>query len=318
MWHKNNIRKIIYSSILIQFKSIAYYDNKIIDTTYLKPSFRSQLIDNIKLDISKVIDLNNELLLPLYTINPSISNYVFNTTLTIEELNPDFSINYTKDQYSHFLDKLIVQISELINQRDNITLDYPENLFNNPNYRKNNFASELTRNYFYASENGINIYRLFSERLVDLMNSSLNFYALSGLDIRNYICAVPFVLCIIAFSIFCVLLSKVNYSKIQIINVFFIIEKKFGDEVIKKCEGFLEKLESFLKNNKDSSDKNQEVVEETVLKYNPSSKLIELEEKLEQIIMPNQVKPNSSKKNKHHDNKDKKKSEDVGIFILLK
>ena len=196
MWHKNNIRKILYSSIFIQFKSIAYFDNNIIDPSYNTTDYRNQLSNNIKLDISKEIDLNNEILLSLYTMDSEITRYVFNQTLQIQELNPDFTIRYSQDKYSYFLDNLVVQISELVNRRDNIKLPYAANLFNN-NYRTNNFASELTRFYFYASENGVNIYRIYSERLVYLMNNALRDYTLQGLDIRNYICAIPFVLCVI-------------------------------------------------------------------------------------------------------------------------
>ena len=129
-------------------------------------------------------------------------------------------------------------------------------LFNSYYFSLKN-SSILSRDLFYVLNNSYGIYRLYTEKLQFEMDSILVSGNLFKMGVRDNLVITPFVICFLQFIIFFFILTSVINYKIKILKIFFLIENKLSDIIIRRCQKYFEQSRDFLKmDNNKNKDKN--------------------------------------------------------------
>ena len=104
----------------------------------------------------------------------------------------------------------------------------------------------ILKEIYYIIENGLNILRIIFEKIMQRLNIILKDNSRIKTEIRDYLIYIgPFLISIIAFIIFCFLLSKIKEYKIAIQSVFFLISQKEIDTILIKINDFNNKNEQY-------------------------------------------------------------------------
>ena len=251
--HKRNLNLIL---VIQMFRMLSFYDNNIINETSFGKD-RNYIINKIHQDMNDLLRLNNQIKSYIDTLDYSLEQLFNNKSIDVLSLSYNFTTAHTQSKLSLLLDQIIAKINYLTlnDTQHNTTLQIDEvtKLFyaNEILFAQsaNKIVTEMIEEIYFIIENYIWGIRDRIEEANSLMENHLrNEHAFGRnnniLKVINYF---PFIVIAISVIVFLYLLHKITEYKIAILKVFYVVNKKYGYEIIKRCFMFLEYTSNFTK-----------------------------------------------------------------------
>ena len=253
MWSSNNSKNIYFSSVLLLFQSLVLIDNDLYSKNFIPDvsSYRSLIISKIKLDINKTIEFNNNLTDYFNNLDPDLQLLFNNRSIITYNLLNNLTVINEYESLGSLSNLILIKISTII--KNNLKLDNQMEIFYRSKYLNNTSVSDLIREIFYIIENSNQVLRFYYEvveKRIDTIISTQSSYLIT--NYRDYVTYLSFGICSVALIIFYILISNIMNYKLKVLIIFFLIERKWADIIIKRCRKYLEESQSFLKkdNNK--------------------------------------------------------------------
>ena len=259
MWGSNLKKNLFFSSIISYFQNLVLFDNNLY-TNNLFPNdskqFRNLIINKIIIDINRTLDIYNNVTYTMDTFDKSIDELYNFKIVSTNNLESNMTITLQLESLFYLEYNILLKISKLINQT-NLSFNNSFDVLFNSYYFSLKNSSILSRDLFYVLNNSYGIYRLYTEKLQFEMDSILVSGNLFKMGVRDNLVITPFVICFLQFIIFFFILTSVINYKIKILKIFFLIENKWSDIIIRRCQKYLEQSRDFLKmDNNKNKDKN--------------------------------------------------------------
>ena len=231
-----NERNLLLIIILQNFRVTSLIDNELLDDID-----RSNVIKKINYDIELIMGITNQMKVSIDTIDDDISYLHNEKNISALHLNNSFGVTYTIEKFVFVLNQIVAKINFCINDLPSLNFGNKALVFyNNSNFANNLVPGFLTKEVYYIIENYSFTIRNEMEHSINIMQQKLKSKSSFSSNLRNIMCYLPFGYIVIFFTVFILLLGKITEYKISILKVFYVVNKKYGYEIIKKCNMFLE------------------------------------------------------------------------------
>ena len=198
------------------------------------------LINKFNYDLNKSILLVNNLTFNLRSLDTNLTQLFINETF-----NTINGISETNNTYSFESMDLNVRASLISSQNFNLVFDNLNLLFDyNSTINKN--ESTFTLNYLNLNNNSLSNYRIYTEKINEYFKYMLDNSDFISFSKPSYFPISGLFISIVAFIILSKILSKLSNYKIKILKIFFVIDKKWADIIIKRCKKYLDFYENYL------------------------------------------------------------------------
>jgi hypothetical protein len=260
MWGLNSKKNLYISSLLSNFHNLVLYDNNLFKNVLFpndNSSYRKFIVTAIEFDINKAIDISNNLTYYINTFDQSISDMYNYKRIQTKTIETNLTVNYDYESLSYLENYLMLKIRKLLLNYDSLNLTNNVDILYNSEYFTLKIANSLFKDLYYILENSFVVFRFQIEVLkynLDMILMSGKLFELNIIDILIY---SVFFICLVILMIFILLLTSITNYKIEILKIFFLIDKKWSDIIIRRCRKYLEESREFLqKDNKKIRDKN--------------------------------------------------------------
>ena len=231
-----NERNLLLIIILQNFRVTSLIDNELLDDID-----RSNVIKKINYDIELIMGITNQMKVSIDTIDDDISYLHNEKNISALHLNNSFGVTYTIEKFVFVLNQIVAKINFCINDLPSLNFGNKALVFyNNSNFANNLVPGFLPKEVYYIIENYSFTIRNEMEHSINIMQQKLKSKSSFSSNLRNIMCYLPFGYIVIFFTVFILLLGKITEYKISILKVFYVVNKKYGYEIIKKCNMFLE------------------------------------------------------------------------------
>ena len=185
--------------------------------------------------------ITNQMKVSIDTIDDDISYLHNEKNISALHLNNSFGVTYTIEKFVFVLNQIVAKINFCINDLPSLNFGNKALVFyNNSNFANNLVPGFLPKEVYYIIENYSFTIRNEMEHSINIMQQKLKSKSSFSSNLRNIMCYLPFGYIVIFFTVFILLLGKITEYKISILKVFYVVNKKYGYEIIKKCNMFLE------------------------------------------------------------------------------
>jgi len=254
MWGLNSKKNLYISSLLSNFHNLVLYDNNLFKNVLFpndNSSYRKFIVTAIEFDINKAIDISNNLTYYINTFDQSISDMYNYKRIQTKTIETNLTVNYDYESLSYLENYLMLKIRKLLLNYDSLNLTNNVDILYNSEYFTLKIANSLFKDLYYILENSFVVFRFQIEVLkynLDMILMSGKLFELNIIDILIY---SVFFICLVILMIFILLLTSITNYKIEILKIFFLIDKKWSDIIIRRCRKYLEESREFLqKDNK--------------------------------------------------------------------
>lgn len=238
--HQRNFYLILITQ---NFRMKTLIDNEIISDSY--NTFTQNKLDY---DMDLLLEIINKIKNSIDTLDSDIDQLHNNEDIVIYSLNKNFEVTNTKDKFSFLFNQYLAKINFCSKEIEKLELPSKNNIFyHNKLFNSGQTANDLTKELFYILENYSFSLRNTIEIAINTLQQKLKSKSTFHSSTRNIICYLPFVFIVISFVIYIFLLGKITDYKISILKVFYVVNKKYGYEIITKCNMFLEYTSNFTK-----------------------------------------------------------------------
>ena len=241
--YENFNKRNLYLILIIQyFQVLCFYDNKIFDNK----TFNRDLIElKLEENINETLRLNNYLHVYLDSVDKEVDEIMNNKIIYSYNLNYNFSINSSQTRLSILIQDIIVKINTLLENYDSLKFEDSNLIFNYYLNETINISDLKFIEYFFIIYNYGKEVRFQLEKIINIMlNKFLNKKHFEN-KLKNYLLYFSIILIAIAYSIFFYILVKINEYKINILKIFYLVNRKYGEEIIRRCNMFLEYTSNF-------------------------------------------------------------------------
>jgi hypothetical protein len=224
-----------------------FYSTKIMSNQTNLNSEINILKNKIIYDLNQSIIYVNNLTFKMSTLDDNLS-YLYSNETFFQQ-----SVNNEKNTYSFESNDLNVRAGKIVAQNFTLNFDNWPLIFN---YKSDLLGNETTLlyNYLYFNNNSLTIFRQYTEKINQKFIDIL-FYSdlISSSKTSFYLCLFGILSCIVIYSIISKILSNITTFKTKILKIFFLIDKKWADIIIKRCKRYIDYSQNFLiaKDNQD-------------------------------------------------------------------
>ena len=264
LWSISCKRNILFTASIPYYELMFLHDNKLTNSKLFDASntntststnpnnifnrnyFKFSIIENL----AKVVKYNNQILKKISDYRDMELMNFYNEKISSFVLEKNGKIINKKERSSFLFNSIIIKIVDSLNIHTKGFVLQKEEFFNMEfsNFDFNQFDySELYRDFFFVTENTYKGIRINLENMNSLFKKQIFIDEKFNIKIRLAITIIPFIVCILAYMVFCLFLSRINHHKIKILKIFFLIDTKFGESVINECNDFVQETTSLMK-----------------------------------------------------------------------
>jgi hypothetical protein len=206
--------------------------------------------------------VNNELTILQNKVNYDLVQsivYVNNLTFKMSTLDDNLSYTYSNvtfqilggytnnnlNTYSYESNDLNVKVGKIIAQNFSLVFENLPYIFN---YNTTRFGNETSYfvNFVTLNNNSITAFRKYTEKINQRFRDIIQNSDLVATQQPSYFCLFGIFISIFIYFILGKIMSNVTAFKTKILKIFFLIDKKWADIIIKRCKRYLDSSQNYL------------------------------------------------------------------------
>ena len=242
MFNLSNFRNLHIIQIIIYVESLLFLDNNIFSEDDFN---RTQIILKLNFEINETLELLNLLHSYIDTIDNDINNMFNLKTIKSYDLKKNITFEISTNILSNLINQILVSINTLLENNNKISLTQSKSIFFS--YDKNCIIDSKNKDIFYIMYNYCYSVRNLLDESISIMihrYSNLNYFENS---FRKYIVFIPYVIILLTIILDILVLKKLADYKISILKIFYLVNKKYGELIIHRCQIFVEYTKNFTK-----------------------------------------------------------------------
>ncbi len=242
MFNLSNFRNLHLIQIILYIETLFFLDNDIFSEDDFN---RTQIVLKLNLEINETLDLLNTLHSYIDTIDQDINNIFNLLTIKSYNLKKNLTIETSTNILSNLINQILVSINTLLENNNKISLTQKTSIFFG--YDLNVTIDSNNKDMFYIIYNYCYSARNLLDKSISIMinrYSNIDYFENS---FRKYIVFIPYIIILLTIILDILVLKKLADYKISILKIFYLVNKKYGELIIHRCQIFVEYTKNFTK-----------------------------------------------------------------------